>query len=163
MPSAFDPKTFLDRSTDTAFDTARTNVPEGDHHGIIKSVTAEEVTIQTGQRAGQKAYKMFVTWSVDDPKVREVTGLAEPSVRQDFFIDLTPTGAFINGANMNVDLGKLRDAVGQNKAGKQWRPSMLIGSAALIHVTHRTVDQDRDGNPLAEPRVFAEVKKVAKL
>lgn len=162
MPSAFDPKSFFDSSTDTSFDTKRTDVPEGDYAAVIAKMDAEELEIQNGARKGEKAHQLTLFWVIDDENARAVTGLPEPTVRQKLWLDLTPQGALASGANMNIGLGKVRDAVGQNKAGKKWAPSMLIGASALVHVGSRTVNEDKDGNPYPEPKVFVEVQSVAK-
>lgn len=163
MASAFNPKAFLDTSTDSSFETKRTDVPDNDYPGTISKLEAEEITIQQGKRQGEKAHQLTVFWVVDDQKARDATGLPEPTVRQKLWLDLTPKGELATGKNMNIGLGKLREAVGQNKAGKKWVPSMLIGASALIHVGSRTVNEDKDGNPYPEPKVFVEVTGVAKL
>lgn len=159
MTSLFNPKAFLDTSTDTAFETKRTDVPENDYPGEITKLEAEEFT----KKDGTAGHQLTVFWRVDDDKAREATGLKEPTVRQKIFLDLTPKGELASGKNMNLGLGKLREAVGQNKAGKKWVPSMLIGATALIHVGSRTVNEDKDGNPYPEPKVYVEVSGVAKL
>lgn len=159
MSSVFNPKSFLDTSTDSAFETKRTEVPEGDYPGVIAKLEAEEFD----RKDGTKGHQLTVFWTVDDEKARKATGLDNPTVRQKLFLDLTPQGAIATGQNMNIGLGRLREAIGQNKAGKKWSPSMLVGASALIHVGSRTVNEDKDGNPYAEPKVFVEVQSVAKL
>jgi hypothetical protein len=53
----------------------------------------------------------------------------------------------------NVSLGKLREAVGQNKPGKPWSPAHLNGAQLDVLVTHRA---DKDTGD-----IYAEVKRVA--
>jgi hypothetical protein len=79
--------------------------------------------------------------------------MAEPSVSQSLMLDMTESGALAVGTNKNVNLGRLREALGQNVSGRPWSPNMLQGQVARISVKHR----------LWEDKTFAEVKGVVKL
>lgn len=133
--STFNPDTFLNTETDAANATAYTPVPEGEFTASIKAIKPR---VLTDGRA-----VLDVTWTVDDEAARQETGMAEPSVRQTVWLDTTESGGLDFGKGKNVGLGRLRDAVGQNAAGKPWAPGMLVGQVAKVKVSH-SIDK-RDG------------------
>jgi hypothetical protein len=146
--SAFNPDTFLNTETDSASATAYTPCPEGEMTAAIKAIKPR---VLTDGRA-----VLDVTWTVDDETARQETGMAEPSVRQTIWLDTTESGGLDFGKGKNVGLGRLRDAVGQNTAGKPWAPGMLVGQVAKVKVSH-SIDK-RDGIT-----INAEVKAVLPL
>ena len=144
MASVFDPNTFMNTSTTDAMETTYTPVPEGEWTGVIKEIKP---------RAAKEAAMLDVVWGIDDDQVVAAIGMKSPIVRQTVFLDLTETGGLDKGKGKNVQLGKLREAVGQNQNGKPWQPGMLIGQVAKIKVAHRMYE--------GEPQ--ADVKGVTKL
>lgn len=146
--STFNPDVFLNTEVDSANATTYTPVPEGEPVGAIKSVKPRVLT------DGRAVFD--VTWVVDDDAAREVTGMAEPTVRQTIWLDITDAGGLDFGKGKNVGLGRLREAVGQNKPGKPWAPGMLVGQVAKLKVVH-SIDR-RDG-----VTINAEVKAVLPL
>jgi hypothetical protein len=56
------------------------------------------------------------------------------------------------GKNKNVSLNRLREVLGQNVAGKPWKPGDLVGGIAKVRVQHRISDEI----------VYTDVKGVAK-
>lgn len=146
--SSFKPDTFLNTETSDANATNYTPVPEGEFTASIKVVKPR---VLTDGRA-----VLDVTWIVDDETARQETGMAEPTVRQTIWLDVTETGGLDNGKGKNVGLGRLREAVSQNQAGKPWMPGMLVGQVAKVKVSH-SIDK-RDG-----VTIQAEVKAVLPL
>lgn len=128
MSSVFNPDTFLNTTTTDANETSYTPIPEGEWKAQIKKIEP---------RGAKEAALLDVFWGVDEPEVVEQTGMASPIVRQSVFLDITETGGLDKGKGKNVQLGKLREAVGQNQNGKPWQPGMLIGQVAKIKVVHR--------------------------
>ena len=133
--SSFNPDTFLNTETDSANSSTYTPVPEGEFNASIKVIKPR---VLTDGRA-----VLDVTWTVDDEVARNETGMAEPSVRQTLWLDTTESGGLDFGKGKNVGLGRLREAVGQNQAGKPWAPGMLVGQVAKVKVGH-SIDK-RDG------------------
>lgn len=146
--SGFNPDTFLNTETSDANAVAYTPVPEGEFPASIKLIKPR---VLTDGRA-----VLDVTWIVDDETARQETGMAEPSVRQTLWLDVTESGGLDFGKGKNVGLGRLREAVGQNQSGKPWQPGMLIGQVAKVKVSH-SVDK-RDG-----VTINADVKAVTAL
>lgn len=146
--STFNPDAFMNSTTTEANSTQYAQVPEGEFQASIDSVTPR--TTGTGKAL------LNVKWKVDDEGVRLETGMAEPSVFQTIWLDITESGGLDGNKGKNVQLGKLRDALGQNVAGKPWAPGMLVGGLAKIKVKH-SIDK-RDNVTLN-----AEVSGVTKL
>lgn len=136
---------FLTTPVEGELDTQLVPVPEGEYLAV-----AEDVKIrQSGE------YTFFdIRWSIDDAKVKEVTGLPSNTVRQSMFLDLTESGGLDLGKGKNVGLGRLRAALGQN-TGAPWNPKMVEGQVALVKVTHRA--DETTGN------VYSEIKNVASM
>ena len=146
--STFDPDQFMNSSTNEASDTQYLQVPEGEFAATIDSITPR--TTQTGKAL------LSVRWKVQDEVAREATGMAEPSVQQTVWLDVTESGGLDMGRGKNVGLGKLREALGQNAPGKPWSPGMLIGGVAKIKVAHSIDKRDN-------VTINADVKAVVKL
>lgn len=148
--STFSPESFMNSQFTDANETTFKAVPEGEYQAVINKVEAATWQSKDGTKSG---LKLDLDWIVDDESVRQSTGMAEPHVKQSIMLDLTESGALAVGTNKNVNLGRLREAVGQNASGRPWSPPMLQGQVARISVKHR----------LWEDQTFAEVKGVAKL
>jgi hypothetical protein len=134
--SMFNPDTFLNTSYEEEFSTARIPVPEGEYTAVIR-----EIKPRTAGANKERAV-LDVIYGIDDPSVAEVTGFESPQVRQSIFLDLSPTGSLALGPGKNVQLGKLREACGQNQKGKPWQPGMLVGQVVKVKVAHRTFEDE---------------------
>lgn len=135
--STFNPDSFMNTSTSEANDTNRIPVPEGDWTGVIKEVKP---------RAAKESAILDVIWGIDDEEVARVTGMKSPQIRQSIFLDITEAGGLDCGKGKNVQLGKLREAVGQNQKGRQWSPGMLVGAVAKVKVTHKPYEDSLQAN-----------------
>lgn len=140
----FDTDDFLNQSTEAELSTQFTPVPEGEYNA-----RADKLDIRT---PNDKVI-LDVTWVIDDDNVREVTGMDNPTVRQSVFLDMTADGGLDTGKGKNVQLGRLREALGQNKPGEPWSFRNIEGSVARVKVSHR----EYEGN------IYADVKGVAAL
>lgn len=153
--STFDPNAFLQTTIDQALDTSLTPVPVGDRIGVV--VGEPSVRQFTANTTGITYTTLELTWEFSDEETRKVTGREKATARQSVFLDITPEGGLDIGKGKNVQLGALRDAVGQNVAGRPWGPMMLIGATGLCHVEHQTPAGDANATP------FARVTRVAKM
>lgn len=143
--STFNPDTFLNTSVTGANSTTFTPVPEGDFTASVKEIKPRST--DSGKAI------LDVVWAIDDATVTAATGMANPTVRQSVFLDITESGGLDQSKGKNISLGRVREALGQNAPGQTWQPGMLIGGVAKISVKHRLVNDD----------IFADVKGVAKL
>jgi hypothetical protein len=146
--SVFDPVAFQDTQVDSAMDTVLTPAPPGDRQGQIDGISVRQNTNDSGD-----TYTiMDVKWHILDDESKKVTGLDKPICRQSVFLDLTAEGSLDNGKGKNIQLGRLREAVGQNSKGKKWSPNMLLSAMALCHI-------EPDKN---DPENYSRVTKIAK-
>lgn len=139
--SVFNPQTFMQSTVDEANATEVVLVPEGDYtavSGPINEDSFKDFPITQGPRTGEKFYRMDVVWNINDDngQLQELLG-RPPSVRQGIGLDITKEGSLEMGKGRNVELGLLREALGQNQSGRNWSPVMLGGQLAKIHVKHR--------------------------
>lgn len=148
---SFDPNLFVQATVEGVLSTQYTAVPEGEYQAIVKEVKG---------RMAKDSAVLDVSWIIDDESVRELTGMDEPTVRQTIFLDVTETGLDL-GKGKNVQLGRLREALGQN-TGAAWSPAHMEGKVATILVTQRVVTTDKDGRilPESEHRTYNDVKGV---
>jgi hypothetical protein len=151
--SSFDPDTFLNETVDSEMSTRVIPCPPGEYQAMISGVGMREFTYKKGDRAGQAGFSLDVTWEIQDEGVKSSVGRDNVTVRQSMLLDFTPSGSLDTSDGRNIGLGRLREAVGQNKPGAPWSPRMLEGNVAVVLVEHRV-----DGDDL-----YAEIKKVRKV
>lgn len=148
--SVFDPSSFLDATVTDAMDTKLIPVPAGEYPAIVDKC---EISQWRSEAKGTSGLKAAITWAIDDPSVATVTGREKNTVRQDIMLDTTPAGTLDVSRGKNVQLGRLRDAVGLNLPGQPFSFRMLEGKPAKITVSHR----EHEGN------LYAEVKGVTRM
>ena len=141
----FDEDAFMSSTSEGEMSTEFTPVPVGEYQAVVKKIGTRSGEGEKGPWA-----MLDVTWAIDDASVTEATGMDNPSVRQSLFLDITEEGGLNLGKGKNIDLGRLREALGQNGAGA-WSPSMLEGQVATVLVDHR----------LHDGRTYADVKSVS--
>lgn len=148
--STFDPALFEQQVVEEANETTYTPVPAGEYVGFIKDYKVRE--IQSKIPGNPNSYVMDVIYTLQNEDVRQQLGVDELIVRGSCFLDLEG-GRILFGVNKNVQLGQLRSAVGQNKAGEPWSPSMLRGAGPVKIAV--TVDA-----PTPEGKVYNRVNSV---
>ena len=123
----FNPEEFMQSMTiEGVLDTEYSPVPENDYLAAV-----DRISMRGPKEAGQSPI-MEVFWKIDKPEDEGVQG---PTSRQSVFLDVGDEGRVARGKNNNIVLGKLLDALKQNKPG--WHPNQLIGQIARIHVRNR--------------------------
>lgn len=164
--SPFDADSFMTQTVDGELDTVVQQVPEGDYRAIIGEFDSEKgFRTFTSQKEGKnfgKEYTVFQPPFVlqDDPRLAELKaarGLDEVVVyHKGMFLDLSDQGGLDVSKGKNVDLGKLRDAVGQNQQ-PGWKFTDLIGAGpVMVHVVH-------EGDKNDDTKKFARVSRVVKI
>lgn len=153
MSSTFSINTELLNNTEFTgqLDTAIIPVDEGEY-----TLVCEKYIIKAGESNNNGEKKPYVNlevhWIVDDEEQRQKTQREKIIVRQSVFLDLTPTGGLDMGKGKNVQLGRLREALGQNSPTKSWRFGDIVGGMVKGMVVQRLLD---DGT------IVNDVKKVA--
>jgi hypothetical protein len=156
--SAFNPEMFLNITTIDANSTELLQVPEGEYTAVTQGIgpdSFKRFPIKQGERAGQDFYRLDVVWLINDEgkAIEQSIGRA-PKVTQGIGLDISKDGTLEMGKGKNVGLGQLREALGQNAAGRPWSMSQLGGQVAKIQVKHRL-----DAN---SGRTYIDVTKVAR-
>lgn len=124
--SAFDPETFMHTEVSGEMETKYTPVPEADYESSIDTIDIRKITTDRGA-----AIVLDVNHLINDSALAEKMGMERLTVRQGIFLDVEPDGRIALGPNKNVKLGRLRAAIGQNKAGA-WNFAMLEGAGPLM-------------------------------
>lgn len=157
MNTAFDPKTFLESTFNEASSTERIPVPAGEHNAVIEKVDCR--AWQGKQDPSKSGLALDVTYALDSEAARQATGREKVTVTQGIMLDLTASGALDFSKGKNVDLGRLRDAVGLNVPGQPFGFLMLQGKVCKVVVGHKPSTK-----PGARPGdVFENVDAVVKL
>ena len=143
---SFDKETFLNTEVRGKMETTYTPLPIDDYTGYIDDID--------GREAGDSRI-LDVIWAITDEKAKEFLGMDKPTVRQSIFLDYEEDGTLQFGKNKNLQLGKVREAVGQNGDGA-WTPRMLVGAGpCLLKIGHRADKNDPE-------KRYADVKQVVK-
>lgn len=152
--STFDPNQFMETKIDQPLDDKIIPVPEGEYTAQIESVTPKKVTTDEGDRL-----VFDLTWNIHDEEVKKTTGRDKNTVRQSIWVELTEDGQSLDGGKgKNVQLGKVRTALNQNKKNKEWSPKMMEGQMANIRVRHKPNPKGDGSDPYD---VFPNVVNVA--
>lgn len=147
----FDVSELSEANVSSANSTNIIPCPEGEFPAIIK-----KFDIRAWSKDDRSGVMLDVHLDIDDANAREVTQRDEVIVRHSCSLDVIkgPNGkpAIDERPGTNIDLGRLRTAVGMNKEGENFNLNMLIGQPVKVLVTHRQ-------NPDNPEEVYAEVKR----
>ena len=149
--SMFNPDEFLDQEILTQTSDKSVPAPVGEYTGIVESLKPRQWVAKDDPTKSGVA--LDILWSVEDEEVKALLGKDKVLVKQGVMLDIDDQGKLAEGKGVNVQLGRVRTAVGQNEEGQAFSFNMLIGQQALITVTHRIVGED----------TYAEVSRAAKL
>ena len=154
----FDPETFANVAVDGVMATKLIPVPAGEYSAKVKSYKARSVQTDQGETA-----VVDILWEPEDQdgKIKAKTKRDLNTVRQSIWLDLAPNGALAIGEGVNVNLGVLRQVLGQNRPGVKWTPAMLVGGVAKVVVKHKPRKDEKDAE--GKPVVDAVVDKVLPL
>lgn len=141
----FDPDAFMQMTVDQPLEIERTLVPEGEFDAMVDDFDSSifetfQFTYKRGPNAGQEGsmHKGTFPIVINDDKVRAALQTDKARVFYQCTLDYDETtGQLLFGPNKNIDLGKLRHAVGQNAPGP-WSVSQLRGAGPFkVKVKHR--------------------------
>ena len=152
--SQFDPNTFLEMTTQESNSTVQTPVPVGEYVAFVEKVEARQWTKKDDPSVAGMA--IDITWNIDDANVKALLERDKVTVKQGIMLDMTESGGLDMGKGKNVQLGRLREALGLNQPGQPFGFRMMEGRPARIAVGHRP-------DPKNAEMIYAEVKAVAKL
>ena len=147
----FDVSELSEANVSSANSTSIIPCPEGEFPAVIK-----KFDIRAWSKEDRSGVMLDVHLDIDDANAREVTQRDEVIVRHSCSLDVIkgPNGKPMidERPGTNIDLGRLRTAVGMNTQGQDFNLNMLIGQPVKVLVTHRQ-------NPDNPEEVYAEVKR----
>ncbi len=137
---------FMDQTIDPgeALPTKIELVPEGEMKGTVISINARRF-----QNSDDGVWRAVVEmmFSIDDPQVKEDTGLEDPRVRLSIFLDTLKDWDGLGappldfGRNKNVALGRLLEGFGMNDGRKFKWPMFMHEDAWLRVVKPKNLEQ----------------------
>lgn len=130
----FDPQALLDQQTTEANSTRMEPCPIGEWPASISDV---EIKSGVSQKTGDPWTRLNVKWEIQGTQANVQLDRDLIRVTQGIMLDLTGAGGLDAGRGKNVQLGRLREAVGLNAPGAPFSFSMLVGHSAKIAVAHR--------------------------
>ncbi len=129
----FDVDSLVNQTVTAAGDTQRLQVPDGDWPILFEEIKIQErqhPAINDGKPFPEFRYKVLV----DSQEVRDALKRDKVVHSGNFILDTTT----VNGqtvldmsAGMNVNLNQLRDALGMNNEGQEFKISMLNGGFCM--------------------------------
>lgn len=131
--SAFDPTAFMNTQITGANDTQFRPCPIGEYPAVIDKVEPREWTSRDGTKSG---VALDVFWSIDSDTIRTELGRDKVVVKQGVMLDMTPQGTIDGGVGKNINLGRLREALGMNDPSMPFSFAMLPGKVAKVKVEH---------------------------
>jgi hypothetical protein len=144
---SFDLDTFMNSVTNEAGSTVLEPVPVGEYPATVDDLKPRNT--KTGRLI------LDVIWNIEDDDLRAQLHRERVTVRQSVFIDTTPAGAIDFTKGKNVQLNRVREALGQNKEGEAWSPMQLRGAGPARITVSQRIDDDT-GN------VYNDVKQVGR-
>lgn len=153
----FDPNTFMSAAVEpmsTQFEV----IPEGEYLFIIDGNPAQ-LAPKNLKGISERTGKPYDFWQIEltclcqDAAVKAKLGRENLSCRLRLNLDVDPTtGGLAVGPDKNISLGRLRDALGQNKPG--WTPQQLLGAGPFIGLVKHTSN---------DKGTFADIARVGKV
>lgn len=145
---------FLNTQVSDSNATKIVPIPDGEYQALIGPITKDSLRsfkIKNGPRAGQEGYSLDLEWEILDDQVKALLKRDTVKVRQSVLLDIE-NGSLAFGEGRNITLGRVREAVNQNRAGQPWSFGMLSGQVAKIKVSQRVEGEE----------IYNEVKGVTK-
>lgn len=142
----FDADSFLLNETDNATSTVNLKIPEEDYETLITKVSAKAVN----RKDGTTAIVLELTHQLLKEELKEQIGWPaerDLTARQSIWLDVDDDFNILIGEGINVGLGHVREAVGQNVAGEQWNFKMLEGAGPMLSRLRHGENKDDPENP----------------
>ena len=149
--SVFNAELFMQQEYESETSTKLILPPADDYQAVIDSLLARQTTTKEGE-----LFTYFnVAWELTDQKAKDACKRDKVLCYQMVPVDLTDSGSIDMSEGKSIQLGRVRDAVGQNKSTR-WSPTQLKGAYATVKVTHSLDKRDNE-------TMNANVVKVTKL
>jgi hypothetical protein len=148
----FDPETFLNQTIDQPLETEFLTVPEGEYTATIDDFTSEAIEqihfdYKNGPRAGTPGVmtKLNLPFVIQDDQVARELGRDKVVVYKQMILDVDDKDVLDWSKNKNIDLGRVRAAVGQNDPGP-WSIGNLRGAGPVMVKVVKVPFKRKDGS-----------------
>ena len=158
----FNPEEFMQQTVDKPLETEFKLCPAGEYEAAIDDFTAEAIEsidfeYKRGPKAGQpgQMVKFSCPFVINNEGVKAELNREKVVVTKQVILDMDENGQLDWGTNKNIELGRIRQAVGQNVEGP-WSIGKLRGAGpVMVKVTHRdyTTKDGRKGTQADIDRV----------
>lgn len=139
-PVAFNAAEFMNESYDGVLDTSIVPIPEGEHMAQIGTGEKDiDVTSGISSKNNKPWLQLVMMLDYTDPNLAIQLKREKVRGRWSVMLDLNEAGKLDMRPQRNVTLGKIRDAVGQNKPGP-WNFNLLKGQPIKVKIKHKTLD-----------------------
>jgi hypothetical protein len=157
---AIDPELFMHQTVDKPMETDRTLAPEGDFDFVIgdfdtKAYETYEFTYERGPNAGLPGSitNFNCPCVTTDPKVCKALDREEVTVFRRMVLEFEEDGMTLKvGKNVNIEIGQLRHAVGQN-SDANWSIAKLCGAGPFKGRIEHISGKRKDGSPFKNAQV----------
>lgn len=144
----FDTNSLLSQTINQAGDTQRLQVPEGDWPILIEELKVEERQ-HPKMNDGKPFVELRIRCLVDSQEVRDQLRRDKVIHTAGIILDTTK----VNGMDvldmspgMNAQLNQLRDALGMNEDGVEFKLPMLVGGYCMATFRHKVSDDKINAN-----------------
>lgn len=142
QPQQFNVAAFMTENFDGVLDTKIDPIPVGEHMAQIGTGEKDvDVTYGVSQKNNKAWLRLDLTLIYTDPNLAAQLKRDVVKGRWGIMLDLDDNGKVDFRPQRNVTLGKLRDAVGQNRSGP-WNFNMLKGAVIKVKVAHEPNPND---------------------
>ena len=139
--TTFDPESFLDATLPGSNSTKRELVPMGVYKASVGKLEVKNGIIQKdGPNFGKPWVALNIQWWIENQPINAALDQAKITVYDSCFLELDDDGRPAMGKGKNVQLGKLREALGLNSGPVQFRA--FEGRPATINVGHEPYKED---------------------
>lgn len=128
----FNPDQFLATAVQGVLDTQRKPLPAVEFNGFIKEIKKPEV-VKT--KKGDSIL-MEIPIQIDCAQYEQELGYSSSVRSYKCWLDINAVGNLDMGTGKNIDLGKIREAVGQN-GPEEWTVTNLVGAPIRVQIKHR--------------------------
>jgi len=147
----FDVNAFLQTVVTGANDTKFYNPPDGDWPAQVSKLEGKTIKYKTKEGVEVEQPVMTVVWELLSDECRRAVHAEKAFARQTIFLDFLDNAALDMGEGKNKALGYVREALGQNEKGKQWKPSDLIGGMAQVTTKTEAAKDKETGHAKTNP------------
>jgi len=149
---ALDINALLNTSYEAAFESDYTLVPIGVYIATFKGLPSFKL-VDPGDVASGQPGRVYggATLRLHDEELAKAHNSKDPgtvSMPVSVYFDVDPANhnVILFGKNESLDLGRIRDALGQNEPGVPWNLAMLDNAGPVLIKVDETFRKDASGN-----------------